>query len=62
LVEQSTEPALPISNRGYALETGFIVSSGAAQEFLEREKQGFARGIFREKHKTNIFFSWLYDY
>jgi branched-chain amino acid transport system ATP-binding protein len=38
LVEQNARAALDISDRGYVLETGFVVLSGTAQELITNEK------------------------
>ena len=35
LVEQNAQAALSVAHRGYVMETGRIVMSGAAQELLE---------------------------
>jgi branched-chain amino acid transport system ATP-binding protein len=38
LVEQNARAALKIAHRGYVLETGRVVLSGAAQELLQDER------------------------
>jgi len=38
LVEQNARAALEISDRGYVLETGYVVLSGTAQELITNEE------------------------
>jgi branched-chain amino acid transport system ATP-binding protein len=38
LVEQNARAALKVAHRGYVLETGRVVLSGAAEELLQDER------------------------